>query len=48
LIEYFIITHVPRQNPCSLVIENDDYIITFLNSMSVLNTASSDYAERLF
>jgi AraC-like DNA-binding protein len=29
------------------VIENDDYIITFLNSMSVLNTASSDYTERL-
>jgi hypothetical protein len=28
------------------VIEND-YIITFLNSMSVLNTASSDYTERL-
>jgi hypothetical protein len=28
------------------VIENDD-IITFLNSMSVLNTASSDYTERL-
>jgi hypothetical protein len=27
------------------VIENDDYIITFLNSMSVL--ASSDYTERL-
>jgi hypothetical protein len=24
-----------------------DYIITFLNSMSVLNTASSDYTERL-
>ena len=29
------------------VIENDDYIITFLNSLSVLNTASSDYSERL-
>ena len=29
------------------VIENDDYILTFLNSLSVLNTASSDYSERL-
>ncbi|OAB31315.1 AraC-type DNA-binding protein [Flavobacterium fryxellicola] len=29
------------------VIENDDYIITFLNSLSVLNTAPSDYTERL-
>lgn len=29
------------------VIENDDYIITFLNSLSVLNTAPSDYTEQL-
>jgi AraC-like DNA-binding protein len=29
------------------VIENDDYITTFLNSLSVLNTVSSDYDERL-
>lgn len=29
------------------VIENDDYIITFLNSLSVLGAASSDYTRRL-
>jgi AraC-like DNA-binding protein len=29
------------------VIENDDYIITFLNSLAVLSSASSDYTERL-
>lgn len=29
------------------VIENDDYIITFLNSLAVLNTAPSDYTEQL-
>ena len=29
------------------VIENDDYIITFLNSLSVLNTAPFDYTEQL-
>jgi hypothetical protein len=29
------------------VIENDDYITTFLNSLSVLNAVSSDYDERL-
>ncbi|TDE00127.1 helix-turn-helix domain-containing protein [Flavobacterium sandaracinum] len=29
------------------VIENDDYITTFLNSLSVLSAASSDYTRRL-
>ena len=29
------------------VIENDVYITTFLNSLSVLNTASSDYTQQL-
>lgn len=29
------------------VIENDDYIITFLNSLSVLGAASTDYTRRL-
>lgn len=29
------------------VIENDEYIITFLNSLSVLGAASSDYTRRL-
>jgi hypothetical protein len=29
------------------VIENDDYITSFLNSLSVLNTASSDYTQQL-